>query len=261
MESSCPHCGNLLKVRPEYRGSRLRCPRCNQLFRVEDEPVAEFEELPIVPDYPEDDIPLLPLAPVEEEEEVLVLAVVENPAVELPYFEIAQEEPVTLEVVPPPLPEPKPKPPPLPDRPPTPKPDFIEVWQPISWRRHRIFRLFLHPEEPLAVFVAIPPGPKEVAAQKRLEERLKRIDSTSFDDLKNDHRLNFTILLDEILEASLHPCGRWYRFRQRSPRGSYCLTLRHRREGKLRLEIRDREAIQKLREFLPGSLGKRLHVR
>lgn len=258
-ESACPQCGNLLKVRPEYLGSRLRCPNCNFVFRAMDVPVLELAEDP----PPEPDVlTLQPVPPEQETEE------------EVPVLELAEEEPHFDVIVPEraPLPAPPPPTPPPPvkrvelilDGPPQPKPAFVEVFQPLRRGSYRHFRLYLQPEELRAIFIGIPLTEAELAdakARKRRDDRLKAIEVTTYADLLKDHRLNFRIELDDVTEASLKPCGFWYRFSHRPPIETRLLTLWHRNLGRMRFELRSPRDAERLREFLPGSLGKRLKVR
>jgi hypothetical protein len=249
IESACPQCGNLLKVRSEYLGNRLRCPKCNFVFLAREIPVVELEA---VPEAEPEDVPVLPL----DEPEEVVLTVAPEEVEELPVVTVAAG------------PEPPRKAPPLPkqvelvlDGPPQPQPPFVVVHQPLRWRSHRVFRLYLQPEELRAIFVGVPPGEREAndpKVRKRREDRLKAIEVTAYADLLKDHRLNFPIELDDVTQATLGSCGGWYRYKYRPPRETRLLTLWHRKLGKLRLEVRTPQEVQKLADFLPGSLGKRL---
>jgi hypothetical protein len=247
IEMACAHCDNLLKLRPEYIGRRVRCPKCNKVFRAQEVPVLELE----VVEEPE-----------PKPEEPLIIEIVEEPRKEpiseTPITRERKEGPLLLDVS---------------DSRPDYRPPSIDVR--IAANKSGIYRLFLKLEELQLIFITFGRNLDSIASatklaekvdrpqareERRISERLFQIQKTPFSELKNDHKENFRIDLDEVYEATIIPIGFWYRLLNRPRSAVAILTLWHPKLGKQQIEIGSNEDLKKVIEILPRSLGKRLKI-
>ncbi|HJZ57568.1 MAG TPA: hypothetical protein VKE74_21545 [Gemmataceae bacterium] len=233
----CPSCRKRLRVPVSAAGQAARCPSCRSAFAVpappdDLPPIAEvISESPF--DFPDDDAPRLTRRPARS------------------------------------------KAPECEDDDDTGPPFFMGI-ETRTWTPNRVYRVFVLPDELVFVWagggndvtIALAAGggliggliAAAVNPTKKNTTRKKELDTTTLEELRDDHKHNFALRFEEIEEASVTAPSFWFRINNAAVPQVGVLRLRDPGRGRTTLALGTNEDVKRALDLLPERFGERLQV-
>lgn len=155
-------------------------------------------------------------------------------------------------------------------------PRYFAVIEPRLWTENRFYRLYVTSEElvgvwagrtnDLAPIVAMQGGligsliVAAVSSRKKGGSRAEELDAKSFEELRTDHKQNFTLRINEIESAEIVPASFWFRLNYSSINQVGLLRLSLRGRKRLVLAIPSNDDMRTALDLLLSNLGQKLQV-
>lgn len=152
-----------------------------------------------------------------------------------------------------------------------PKPPYFSAIQPRTWTPNRVYRVYVLPDEWVGVWAGrgddvtmmaaaqggLIGGLLAVAANpaKKNARRAEELDAKPLEELRDDHKHNFSVHVHDIEEAEAVGVSFWFRINHASVGAVGLLRLRMSDGSKLTLALRTEEDVRRVLELLPAQLG------
>jgi hypothetical protein len=155
-------------------------------------------------------------------------------------------------------------------------PPFFSALEPRAWSTNRLYRVHVLPHElvcvwagsgneiarALAVQGGLVGGLLAAAASpaRKNAARQEELDTKSLEELREDHKHNFAVPLDDVEEAEVVPASFWFRITYSNVAPVGLLRLRCRDRGPLTLALTTKDDVRRVLQLLPPRLGDRLQT-
>lgn len=155
-------------------------------------------------------------------------------------------------------------------------PPFFTALQPRTWTPNRLYRVFVLPDEWVCVWagrgqdVAMAAGvhggliggllAAAASPAKKNALRGDELDNTPLDELRDDHKHNFAIDVEDIDEAALVKPSFWFRINHSSVAPIGLLRLSTGAHGRLTLALTTHTDLRQAAKLAPAQLGDRFRL-
>lgn len=147
---------------------------------------------------------------------------------------------------------------------------------PFTWSPNRLYRVYIRPGELVFVYAGSP-GEVSVAAAahfgllggliaaaanpaRKNQERQEKLNTSSLEELLDDHKHNFRASAEELSDVSLNPYAFWTAAIHSQPNHVGIFRFTHASKGKMMICINSSDDMRTAVEKLPAALGDRVEL-